>query len=1098
MANNCNQCSHRILSHSKVMTCKLCLCNYHLQCIPGVCETDSIYINSMANSWFCVKCTEDIFPLNRLDDDSFKETLMKSFHCSPILSLQQLSQLQFNVFELNNDQSIFPLSNVDPDIQYFNNAVCFDNLSKCNYYLEDEFNKTTLDMNINNNCLSLIHLNIRSISANLYSFKNYLSLLDFQFKIIGITETWLNDNNAPLFGLPQYNHEYLHRQNRKGGGVSLFIQKNLPFRKRDELCKTDNVIESLFIEISKFTMNSKKDYIIGVIYRPPGTDLNLFNDRITDIFNTIKTENKLVYIMGDFNVNLLNVDSHILTSEFIELMYSNCLFPLINKPTRICQSSATLIDNIFTNNIYDDNVLNGLLFTDISDHLPIFSINTHSLVESKQSYCTRKYSQNNSLKFSTALQNCDWNDVLLNNNGLESFNLFYNKFSNLYNECFPIETIKMGYGYRKSWLSEGLKKSIRIKNKLYVKAIKSKNDSLLTEYKHYKSQLNKLVRIMEKNYYNEELNRNKGNLRKLWVIVKNVINKKGHSCTQSTFKCGEGLISDKNNIAKYFNNYFSNVGRELEKKINITNDDPVKYITKNNNSIYLNPANTDELRKIIINLKETSEGWDGINAKLIKQTYHLFIEPLCNVINLSLSQGVFPDQLKKARVVPIFKSGDNMLFTNYRPVSVLPIFSKILERVIHNRFISFIDRHNILYKYQFGFRNQHSTNSALIVLIDKIIGAIDKNEVVIGLFLDFQKAFDTVNHEILLRKLDKYGIRGVALKWVKDYLFERKQFVNFNGVNSDCNIVKCGVPQGSILGPLLFLLYINDISNVSKILFPIIFADDTNMFIKGKSLNELVPKMNNELTKIVHWLKCNRLSLNINKTHYMIFHSSKRKIQNNLPITIDNNEINCVQKSKFIGVILEPTLTWSNHIQWVRQKVARGIGVLLKARKVFKQDTLITLYNSLILPYFVYCNEVWGNAAQKYLHPLFKLQKKCVRIIRSASFLEHTNPIFRELKILPLAQIYKQRIVLLAFKFIKGNLPNLFKDIFMINEQNRTTRQKYLLQVAVPKTEFYRKTVRFTAVYEWNLVLGKLDHFCSIHTFKKRLRTTLLDELLNH
>ena len=222
-------------------------------------------------------------------------------------------------------------------------------------------------------------------------------------------------------------------------------------------------------------------------------------------------------------------------------------------------------------------------------------------------------------------------------------------------------------------------------------------------------------------------------------------------------------------------------------------------------------------------------------------------------------------------MTPFYKSDDKLLINNYRPVSILPVFSKILERLMYNRLLQFINKHKILYNYQFGFRKGYSTTMALRILVDKIMSALDKGDFVVGVFLDLSKAFDTVNHQILLNKLFKYGIRGLALKWFESFLCERKQFVVYNNVKSRESLITCGVPQGSILGPLLFLLYINDMANISKLLFIILFADDTNLFLNGKSVLNIIQEMNTELEKIVNWLTVNQLSLNINKTSYIIF-----------------------------------------------------------------------------------------------------------------------------------------------------------------------------------------------------------------------------------
>ena len=318
--------------------------------------------------------------------------------------------------------------------------------------------------------------------------------------------------------------------------------------------------------------------------------------------------------------------------------------------------------------------------------------------------------------------------------------------------------------------------------------------------------------------------------------------------------------------------FFVNIGPTLAKKIPKVDKLPSSFMkTRINDSMYVNEVTHDELKSIIKNLKESSPGWDEISARVIKSTFDNFKEPLLHVLNLSLLTGVFPSELKVAKVIPLFKAGDPLLFSNYRPVSVLPLFSKILERLMYNRLLSFINQHKILYAFQFGFRIGHSPNLALLYLIDKVSNALENGEFVLGLFLDFSKAFDTVNHSILFEKLEYYGIRGIPLEWFRSYLDSREQYVEYGGTKSDKDIISCGVPQGSILGPLLFLLYINDLAFVSDKLFSLLFADDSNMFISGKNINDLIDTMNIEMIKIIEWLHANKLSLNLKKKRISLY-----------------------------------------------------------------------------------------------------------------------------------------------------------------------------------------------------------------------------------
>ena len=358
-------------------------------------------------------------------------------------------------------------------------------------------------------------------------------------------------------------------------------------------------------------------------------------------------------------------------------------------------------------------------------------------------------------------------------------------------------------------------------------------------------------------------------------------------------------------------------------------------------------------------LSNSSAGWDNFRPEIVKSVSHVINEPLTYIINLSFEQGIIPNELKLANVVPIHKTGDVSKFCNYRPISVLPVFSKILEKLMYSRLYAFLTKYDILNNSQFGFRRGLSTELALSIFLDKITHALDKGDHVIGLFVDFAKAFDTVDHGILLDKLSFYGIRGLSFTWFSNYLSNRKQRVTYNRTNSDIRDIVCGVPQGSILGPLLFLLYINDLSTVSKEFFTIMYADDTNLFLQGSDISEVESTFNTEISKVTDWIKANKLSINVKKTHSMIFSctsSVRNKIVN---VSIDNVCVDTVSCTRFLGVLLDNRLSWDQQIQHVCNKISKCTGVMKKASRVLLRDTLLQSYYTFVYPYNVYCNIIW-------------------------------------------------------------------------------------------------------------------------------------------
>ena len=465
------------------------------------------------------------------------------------------------------------------------------------------------------------------------------------------------------------------------------------------------------------------------------------------------------------------------------------------------------------------------------------------------------------------------------------------------------------------------------------------------------------------------------------------------------------------------------------------------------NSIFLEDANPEEVYKIIIEFQNGKAS--DIPVVVLKKTAHLICKPLATIYSNCIRDGIFPSVLKTGKVIPIHKKENKECIENYRPVSILPVFGKIFEKIIYNRLYSFFISKGILREEQFGFRKGHSTAHALHQSVDSINKSLDNGRHVLGIFIDLSKAFDTLDHSILLTKLENYGIRGSAYSLMASYLSERKQYVHFNSVSSDTLEIRYGVPQGSILGPLLFLLYMNDIMNCLADLDTkfVLYADDTNIFISGPSKESTYIKANSVLEQISKFMKCNLLHINMSKCCYIHFKPQLEKDETcarvrpfayendqSRAIFINGVKISKVSSTKFLGVVIDEELNWGPHLQYLTKKARSITGAICRIRKSIPTDLYLKLYNALFESHLSYGISVWGVAIkEKSDDKLFIAQKHCVRILfgdlnaylekqstcartRPYNFQrlgaeyykkEHTKPIFNRLKILTVQSLFK-------------------------------------------------------------------------------------------
>ena len=746
--------------------------------------------------------------------------------------------------------------------------------------------------------------------------------------------------------------------------------------------------------------------------------------------------------------------------------------------------------------------------------LPCIAVlrNLKTTPNSKLTITSRDIRKRNLTSLKKSLNSSDWySNDRLDKDVNSKMKTFHDMLTKQIEYHCPIttRTVKFSQVRREPWLSAGMLNSIKKCKSLYKQTLLPNCcNKVLEKYKNYNRVLQRLKRVSKTTHYETLCIKHKANTKQLWRVINGVISVTNDKTNIiSCLKIDNIKTYNPMQIAEGFGEYFANVGKTFANRIQKPQQDISKYLDKierNPKSMFARPTDALEVKRLISQLpNKTSSGFDNISNILLKEIYPPLIDRLVELINESMITGIFPEVMKEAEVVPLFKSKSPLEVGNYRPISLLLTVSKILEKIIYSRTYSFLNETNQLFVSQYGFRAKHSCDHAISELLGEIVKNYQLGKYTLGIFLDLSKAFDTLEHSVIFAKLEKYGIRGPILEWFKSYLSERTLAVKCSTKNnvpikSSKYNVNYGTPQGSCLGPLIFLIFCNDLQLNLTFLSCIQFADDTSLYKGHYNLQYLKFCAEHDMQSLQDWFRANKLTLNIQKSVCILFSPNNRIIQ--FKLELDGLSIPQVRCTKLLGLWVDDQLRWNDHVNKLILKLKCKIHLLKRGKNFLTPQAKRILYHAQIQSNLSYGLVCWGNMIDEIsINRIRKIQNACVRLIDPNKSLERN---YADYKILTIHQLIWIENAKIWWKFHKGLLPtklgeNMKLDQFkksLMKTHKYATRRKAELNIPKAQHKKYRNSFLINGLKDYQSLpsdiknsekLGQLVNLCKHRLFKK-------------
>jgi len=951
------------------------------------------------------------------------------------------------------------------------------------------------DVFVGGNKLNILHLNIRSLQKNFTELLIYLDLLKLNnIDLIILSETFAI-NNLNNFRINNFDILYNKSYFNKNDGLVLYIRDTIPIQNKIFNLTETNLLRCTF-------KIDEHNFGITASYRPPSTQLNLYLDELEVFFaNLNMLENEL--FVGDININILN-EQDIFVTRYLNIMAQGGFVSCINSVTRETQLSLSAIDHIFLKmqnlNERKDYIKPIILKSALTDHyttaLSVDNIKTAGIdLDSQQHYkITIDYAN-----LTNSLKNESWHDVFNNFNIEESHNIFKTKLINYILKYTKTKKITCKNKKRKPWVSQGLINSIIYRDKLKRELHKNFSMQLSNQYKKYRNTLNKLIQKEKNNYYKQKIIDSANDYKKVWGFINELTGSKKNTSKNICLLDNDKMSSDNWEVSNIFNNFFIKIGHDIQKSITKTTKHPLIPKTMLSNSLFLTPVNENEIIQHINSLKTNSApGEDKITSTLIKHIHSYIIGPIKHIINLSFTNFDIPCDWKMTIVTPIYKTGEKNLPTNFRPISLINNFAKIFEKCLKKRLVGFLEQHNLIYSQQYGFRQGKSTEDAVFQLVSDLQSNFKLKKKSLGVFLDLKKAFDTVSHKELLNRLEELGVRDGPLQLFGNYLKGRKQKVRVNECYSNCQSIETGVPQGTVLGPILFLVYINNIGKLLDDCSVISYADDTVLLFSENTWENTYRRAEMGLSKIHNWLNDSLLSLNHEKTFFITFSATAadQPIKDSMTIhtvTCQNYQLcNChiikrVNKLKYLGVMVDCNLRWDEHITYLAKKVRVMFYKFYQLRDILNKKLLLITYGALVESILRYCITIWGNSYNNTLKILETCQNTLLKIILHKQRRYSTLELYKSSNTLNLRNLYVMSIL----NYLSKN-PQLCSLV----SHTYHTRLKVNENLVVPllPTAFCQRFFSYFAPKVFNMLPEHLRIIIkNTNLFKKRIKTFILN-----